>query len=537
MNRTKIFLSSVVLIGATLVGCTKEEKIPYSEIPDMIFRDYLLVHFDTNMDGFISKEEAKAVKEIDLSNTGGAIKSLDGIQYFTSLEILILGYTTIESLDLSNFSRLEILDCSNNNYLEALILPDSKRLKSLNCSNTRLESVNLIGFEFLEDFTYNEDYRIGILNLNISNSSVKRIQCNKLIRNLNLSNLPDLEVLSIINSFLIFETGGNHTVDLSKSTKLKSLTCEYILSEINISQCTALEALILKNVGNKTVDLSNKTALKYLVLSFLENIDLDISNNRALEILDFQCYNSKVSSFKNNTELKTLVLALKEGETLDLSNNTLLENLYVIGNGDVNISNCKNLIDLTFLMNNIIETINIQQYNALKNVTILSCNNLASINMSGSQNLDSLRISTINTGLDVDISNCKNLRSLILDVENLNKLNASGCTTLKRFEYQPNYYNPTNWNLINLNMSNCTSLVLISCNYNKINELDVSGCTALTTLSCTNNNLKELDLYTCLALRELNCFNNNDLKTLILNKNHQITTLNKDSHTEIILKD
>jgi hypothetical protein len=257
-----------------------------------------------------------------------------------------------------------------------------------------------------------------------------------------------------------------------------------------------------------------------------------------LETIQFNCHNSTIKSFENNTALKNVSLYfLKEGETPDFSHNTLLENLYVQGNGIVNIDNCKNLINLYLYASNT-KTINLQQSNALKNVTLLSCYNLTSLNLSGCQHLDSLKISEVSEKLDIDISNCGNLRSLILEDVNLNKLNAAECRTLQSFTHQPpiSYY-PANWNLTVLNMNNCTSLTYLSCNYNKLTELDINGCLNLSYLSCMSNNLKELDAHTCIALKELRCSSNTDLKKLILNTNHQITTLYKDDHTQIVLKE
>ena len=153
--------------------------------------------------------------------------------------------------------------------------------------------------------------------------------------------------------------------------------------------------------------------------------------------------------------------------------------------------------------------------------------------------LENLKVSNVESLLDVDISNCENLQSLIIDTENLHNLNASVCSSLKSFIYQNrNYYGDLKkWNLTSLNMSKCTSLTSLSCDFNKIKELDISGCTALITLSVYFNNLEALDAHTCLALNNLYTFGNSDLKTLTLNKNHQITTLCKDDHTEIVLLD
>ena len=579
MKKIKILLG-IAALSAALFACNKEElveKIPNSEIPDMLFRDYLLLHFDTDMDGFISKKEAEAVKEIDISNV--RINSLTGIHFFTSLEKLIVHVSSIESLDLTSNSKLEVLDCSDNADLISLVLPDSKRLKSLNCSYTRIGSISLNGFEFLEEFSFSQKYRgHTVEKLEINNSSLKRFIFDNGVRILNINNLPNLEFLSIRNAN---DINGNHTVDLSKSTKLKFLSCEYLNCEINTSQCPSLEELILN-------------------LIIAKPLKLDISNNKTLHTLRIGSSNISLSSFKNNTGLKNFTFFALEDEPIDFSNNTLLEKLSVTGGGNINLSQCKNLTDL-YLTSNSSNTINLQQFNSLKNVVLEVCKNITSINLSSCQSLDSLYLSGIDTKeLYLDISNCKNLRFHYLNVGNLTKLNASG-SSIKDFIYQDisSMHNPLKWNLTSLNMSNCTSLISLLCNKNKIKEIDVSGCTSLTTLSCSenyvedlkmsnnkalttlycdnnnlkkldlsacpaltmltctnnnlenlnvsscvvlnklwcrNNQLKELDVHTCLVLKELSCINNNDLKTLILAKNHQIEWLFKDEHTEIVLK-
>ena len=53
-------------------------------IPDKVLKTYIMTNFDTNKDGEISKEEAEAVKAIEL--TGSEIASIDGLEYFPNLE-------------------------------------------------------------------------------------------------------------------------------------------------------------------------------------------------------------------------------------------------------------------------------------------------------------------------------------------------------------------------------------------------------------------------------------------------------------------
>ena len=532
MKPVKNILAIVILLGISFVGCSKDEeivKIAAGEIPDLAFRDYLLVNFDTDMDGFISTKEAKVVKEIDLS--GKVIATMKGIEYFTSLEKLnMMGCYRGSELDLSKNEMLEALNCSENGNLQTLVLPDSKRLKILYCSNTQLTSVNLSGFESLEYFEYIGSMGFSIGTLAIVNSSIQSILCLG-VQNLNIGHLPKLESMYLKSDD---NSGRSHTVDLTNSKLLKTLSCDYIRCEMDINQCTALEELFWSYGVNKTIDLSKNTALKNLNLVGFDNVDFDISNKPALEKLRLRGgFYSKLTSIENTPALKELALYNIGGDMLDLDNHTNLEYLHIERGPDnvTNISNCKNLKDL-FLDNGTINTIELKQFSKLKNVS-LSCPNLYAINLSGSQHLDSLLIRNPKEGLEVDISNCSSLHYLYLDNKALlSKLNASGCVSLERFEHQPQNYNPSNWNLTKLDMSNCTSLQSLSCSYNQLTSLDVSGCTALHTISCDNNQLAFIDISGCTALNSLSC-DDNQLTSLEISDCLALISLScADNHIE-----
>jgi len=94
----------LILVLGMFAACSKEDIIilPSESFPDKMFLDYLLSNYDIDKDGAISIEEAKAVKEIHISEISGMLKSLKGIEHFTSLEKLIIrGHTGTEAPDLS----------------------------------------------------------------------------------------------------------------------------------------------------------------------------------------------------------------------------------------------------------------------------------------------------------------------------------------------------------------------------------------------------------------------------------------------------
>ena len=62
--------------------------------------------------------------------------------------------------------------------------------------------------------------------------------------------------------------------------------------------------------------------------------------------------------------------------------------------------------------------------------------------------------------------------------------------------------------LIALDVSGCTALQKLNCQYNQIPELDVQGLTKLQKLYCQDNKLSTLNVSGCTALKELICINN-----------------------------
>jgi Leucine-rich repeat (LRR) protein len=121
-------------------------------------------------------------------------------------------------------------------------------------------------------------------------------------------------------------------LDVSNNTALRDLYC-YVnqLTELDVSNNTALEWLSCYNNQLTELDVSNNTVLQELVCYFNQLTELDVSNNTALQLL--HCYNNQLTELdvSNNTVLQELSCSYNQLTELDVSNNTALTYLYAQG--------------------------------------------------------------------------------------------------------------------------------------------------------------------------------------------------------------
>ncbi|MFA9371737.1 MAG: cadherin domain-containing protein [Labilibaculum antarcticum] len=104
-------------------------------------------------------------------------------------------------------------------------------------------------------------------------------------------------------------------------------------------------------------------------------------------------------------------------------------------------------------------------------------------------------------GLDWNDSSPRRIEEIYVEDENLVQLNVSGCSSLEDLDCYDNQ-------LTSLDISGCTSLEDLECDDNQLTSLDVSGCTSLEDLECDNNQLTSLDVSGCTSLGDLECDNN-----------------------------
>ena len=242
-----------------------------TNFPDANFRT-VVKKFDTNQDSSLSDTEIAAVKKINCSNKG--ITNLKGIEYFTSLNILLCTDNQLTALDVSENTALTELDCRFNK-LTALDVSKNTALTILECNANRLTALDVS-----------------------KNTALTELDCS----------FNELTAL-----------------DVSKNTALTALNCSINkLTSLDVSKNTALTKLYCNENRLTALDVSKNTALLYLICVVNQLTSLDVSKNTALT--DLNCSNNELTALdvSKNTALTVLRSNHNQLTTLDVSKNTAL---------------------------------------------------------------------------------------------------------------------------------------------------------------------------------------------------------------------
>ena len=119
--------------------------IDENAFPDDTFRKYISDNFDTDKSGGLSRSEINAVKTIDVSGTyekPETVKSLKGIEVFTSLTNLSCDYNELTEIDVSQNTALLSLNIGSND-LTKLDVSHNTSLSSLDFSGNNVTEIDL----------------------------------------------------------------------------------------------------------------------------------------------------------------------------------------------------------------------------------------------------------------------------------------------------------------------------------------------------------------------------------------------------------
>ena len=524
-------------------------------IPDATFEQFLVENFDADGDGRVSKVEAAEVKGIAFSDL--EVESIEGIKYFTSLQMLDCSYNTIRGeVDLSGMENLTEVYVDHN-YISSLNLAGCSRLAIVEANDNveRLEDYSSyfhlknVNVEGCESLLYLELTDSAIEEIDLSDCAklqVLRMTWNNL-KSIDVTNNPELTHLYVRKNPEL--TG---VIDLSNNTKLKEVWCaESKVQGLNLSNdhsslykivsyYSEIEALDLSTCPNltyleahgmklKAIDLTPCPELDYLWLKFNEVAELDLTN----------C-----------TKIQEVQIGYNKIEKLDMSKCPEVKLLEVAGNAltEVNLDGCTKLQSLDVSMNKLTE-IDLSACEKLFSVSV-SENQLTTLDVSQKPELVVLSCS-FNKIADLNTTGCRDLRWLYADNNKLTHLDLRANSAMEELAL-------TNNELVELLVSGLKSLSLCEFNGNKLERLDLSGCPSVYELYVHDNPLAYFSVQDCAALYQIDirrtamksidlsknknvafvfAEENPQLKTIYISPEAPINTISCDEHVEIFLYD
>jgi len=302
-----------------------------TNFPDDAFRAYVSSNtIDTDQDGQLSTTEIASVDYINIPNLG--IKSIQGIEHFTSLKYLqvdnneiavadlskntalvwaMIWKNALTSIDVSKCPELEDLDVDHNN-LTSLDVTNNLKLTQLAIHYNQLTSINI-----------SKNTRLGILYCS-----------NNQLTTLDLSKNTNLTELTCWNNQLT-------ALDVTHCPMLTYLECGMQgISELDVSKCPDLEFLGCAMNNLTKLDVSKNTALTELYCSNNQLTTLDVSNQASLET--FYCHHNQLTSLTvcKNGVLKDL--ALENNQIAGAAMDNLIASLPNQENGELCIFNTDN---------------------------------------------------------------------------------------------------------------------------------------------------------------------------------------------------
>jgi len=326
-----LFILLTFLIGQSINAnsqtIVKSTPMLSIAVPDTNFKKALIAHdinhgtsYNISDDGpgYVNVPDISIIKELKLSPLDTSkIRKLTGIEDFTALENLVCDNNKIDTLDLSQNTKLITVDCHSNvlKYLDVTGCPD---LEEITASMNQLQSVNV-----------NSNLKLKLLYLTINDLEQLDIS-----QNLNLEtlyvNFNDLDTLDISQNVKLKDVDCSNnsldTLDISNNPLLTRLGCAYLaLDTIDISHLSNLDVFFCYGNNLQNIDLSSNTMLSNFNCNGNQLSSLDLTANMLLTDLQCQYNDIKTLDVSNNSSLNNLDFRQNNG-----SNDEDMDTLFVM---------------------------------------------------------------------------------------------------------------------------------------------------------------------------------------------------------------
>ena len=250
----------------TLTPDTRIE-INRKNFPDSAFRNYVLDNIDKDYDEKLSEQEIESTIVFNLAEKN--IEDLTGIEFFTYATELHCQGNQITRLELTDLSRLRVLNCADNRKLSVIDFGKSiSTLEVITINKTIISSLPLTDAKKLKELN-----SVGTLVKNYefcSDSPLKILNCsgydydhNLIIRvKVDISGCTDIQTLEC--EYYTWSNNTNVVLELPHLQKLY-LSCGNLVS-IDLTGCPELKELCIS-------DSSADTKLKTVIAKNLKKLN------------------------------------------------------------------------------------------------------------------------------------------------------------------------------------------------------------------------------------------------------------------------
>ena len=127
-----------------------------NNFPDKEFTKYIKNNIDVDNNNYLSNEEIEITKSIIISDNSN-IKNLDGLNYFTKLNNLVIENVPLTNIDIVGLCELQTLQL-NHIPIHFLDISNNQKLERIDISDTNIEYIDLN--------SSNEIFEVNISDLN-----------------------------------------------------------------------------------------------------------------------------------------------------------------------------------------------------------------------------------------------------------------------------------------------------------------------------------------------------------------------------------
>jgi len=312
-------------------------------VPNDLFEMQLIwLGYDNVLDDYVSTNTINSIEYLSLNSSGsdtfGPLDDLTGLEDFTSLINLQVQNIDVENIDYSNCLSLEWISITNCNNLLSLNISQNTSLTYAYITNNplltgTLDVSNLSSLNELQCWSNNLDN----INLGNNNYSLTTLACeNNPLNSLDLTGLnglidlfaSNINITSLdLSQNLLLETCMVYSnpltnLDLSANTNLTELYCGYgsQIESLDLSNNTLLSHVFCNDAGLSNIEINGASSLIHLDCQNNNLTSIDISNNNNLTY--FFCNNNQLTSLdiSANNALQTLDCQSNQLTDLDLRN-------------------------------------------------------------------------------------------------------------------------------------------------------------------------------------------------------------------------